>query len=121
MLIQPFSLLNLPRWWPSRGATSTAGACQSLAIFLLAEPLGLLCLRREAMQEDGDQRCDVLLVGEAVGSQRREEQLAAELRQEHPDKGAGAGAHVVRPEAAQHDLGREIGLDEVEDLCRQRN
>src|SRR5258707_4311418 len=103
MLIRPLSLLNLPRWWPSRGATSTAGAYPSLAIFLLSEPLGLLCLRREAVQEDGDQRCDVLLVGEAVGSQRREEQLAAELRQEHPGKGPGACAHILRPEAAPPD------------------
>src|SRR5258707_12987805 len=58
----------------------------------------------------------MLLVGEAVGPQRREEQLAAELRQNHANEGAGTGSDIVWTEPTQLDLVGEVSLDEVQDL-----
>src|SRR5262249_54296652 len=72
-------------------------------------------LRLQATQEDGDDGGDVLLVGQSIRLQRWQEQFAAKLWQQHADKGAGAGAYIVRPETAEFDLAREVGFDEVED------
>src|SRR5260370_41899535 len=42
------------------------------------------CVRPEAAQEDGDDRLDMLLVGEPVGLYRGWEQFAPALRRVHP-------------------------------------
>src|SRR5690349_6644422 len=69
----------------------------------------------QTTQEDGDDGCDVLLIRQTVCLKRWEEQLAPKLGQQHADEGAGAGAYVMGPQAAELDLAREVRLDEVED------
>src|SRR5215212_4652375 len=56
----------------------------------------------------------MLVVGQPVLHQRREEQLPRELRHEHPYEDPGAGTNVVGPQPAELDLAFQIVFEEIE-------
>src|SRR5215212_368864 len=56
----------------------------------------------------------MLVVGQPVLHQRREEQLPRELWYEHPYEGPGAGTNVVGPQPAELDLAFQIVFEEIE-------
>jgi hypothetical protein len=106
-----------PRWLLPARPAPVACTHRPPALLPSSTPVGV---RLEAAQEDGNERGDVLLVGEAVGPERREERLAATLGQDHADKGAGTGPGVVRSQPTEFDLLGAVRFDEVEDLADER-
>src|SRR5579864_1612021 len=101
--------------------SDTVGLLHAL-IGAVAVPVLWRCLLRwlqrlEPVQKNADNRFDMLLIGQAIGQERWEQQLATQLRQQHPHEGARAGTHVMRAQASKLDLAGEVALEEVED-CR---
>src|SRR5215207_4522486 len=68
----------------------------------------------EPSQKYFHRRFEMLVVGQPVLHQSREEQLPRELWHEHPYEGPGAGTNVVGAQSAELDLAFQIVFEEIE-------